>query len=186
MAIAFASHSGSVQDPAHGPARDPVAGPDRGPVQPELPIRVRPPVAPSAVSLLAQARHGFTEAGRESDPVGRFVSAYLSALRAAAAVLAARGRPHRGRARPESVWTLLESAAPELGEWAAYFAANSAKRAAAQAGVTRAVTEDSARELHRRTGEFLVVARRVVHGAEPARPVTRCDARPRVRKPRAR
>ncbi|WP_199433584.1 SAV_6107 family HEPN domain-containing protein [Qaidamihabitans albus] len=165
MSVVFASRNGSVQ--------------------PALPIELRPPAVPAAVSLLAQAGHGLAEARREADPVSRFVGSYLSALRAAAAVLAARGRPHRGRARPESVWTLLESAAPELAEWAAFFAANSAKRAAAQAGITRAVTVDSADELFLRASEFVALARRVVHGTSAAR-VSRCDVRPRARKRRER
>lgn len=128
-------------------------------------MQFRPPVAQAAVSLLRQARRGLDEAGRERDPAERFIAAYLSALRAAAAVLAARGRPHRGRARPTSVWVLLESAAPELREWAAFFVANSATQAEAQAGITRGVSTRSADDLLRQAGQFLVLASRVVHGA---------------------
>ncbi|WP_198285871.1 SAV_6107 family HEPN domain-containing protein [Saccharomonospora marina] len=150
MSVAFASR--------HGPRSR------NGSVQPALPIELRPPVASSAVALLEQARHGLAEADWESRPASGFVVAYLSALRAAAAILVARGRPHRGRAKPESVWTLLESAAPELASWASFFAANSAKHAAAQAGVTRRVNEDAAAELLRRAKEFVAIAHRAVHG----------------------
>ncbi|SFB37439.1 hypothetical protein SAMN05216266_109163 [Amycolatopsis marina] len=132
-------------------------------VQPALPMTWQPPASPAAVSLLTQAQRGLAEAVGETDPVHRFISSYLSALRAAAAVLAARGRPHRGRARPASVWVLLETEAPELGEWATYFAANSATQAAAQAGITRRVTEDLADELVQRSRQFLELARRAVH-----------------------
>ncbi|MFD2399496.1 SAV_6107 family HEPN domain-containing protein [Prauserella oleivorans] len=146
--------------------------------QPALPIELRPPAVPAAVALLTQARHGVDEASRETDPVERFIAAYLSALRAAAAVLAARGRPHRGRAKPESVWTLLESGAPELAEWAAYFAAQSARHAAAQAGVTRGVGRESAAELADRAAQFVALAGRVVHGHGDR--VGQCGARPHL------
>lgn len=133
------------------------------PAQPALPLPVRPPAGPAAVALLNEARQGLAEAEHATDPVAKFITSYLAALRAGAAVLAARGRPHRGRARPASVWVLLESAAPELAEWSTYFAANSAARAAAQAGITRRITERSAVELCHQAGLFLELADRVVH-----------------------
>ncbi len=132
--------------------------------QPALPMSLRPPAPPAAVSLYAQAKRGLTEAERETQPAERFIGAYLAALRGAAAVLEARGRPHRGRARPASGWVLLESVAPELKEWAAFFAANSATRAAAQAGITGKVTAAMADELLRAGTVFLELVRRVVHG----------------------
>ncbi|MFC3455557.1 SAV_6107 family HEPN domain-containing protein [Amycolatopsis speibonae] len=135
-----------------------------GTAQPALPMSLRPPAPPAAVSLYAQARRGLAEAERESDPAERFIGAYLAALRGAAAVLEARGRPHRGRARPASGWVLLDSVAPELKEWAAFFAANSATRAAAQAGITGKVTVELADELTRAAAVFLELVRRVVHG----------------------
>jgi hypothetical protein len=133
-------------------------------VQPGLPFPVRPPAPQAAVTLLAQAQRGLAEARAEKDPAERFISAYLSALRAGAAVLAARGRPHRGRAKPASVWTLLESAAPELKEWALYFAGHSATQAAAQSGITRGLDEAAAEELVQRGGQFVELARHLVHG----------------------
>ncbi|GLY66265.1 SAV_6107 family HEPN domain-containing protein [Amycolatopsis taiwanensis] len=135
-----------------------------GPAQPPLPFPVSPPASPSALNLLAEARRGLAEAEHAVDPAPRFIASYLAALRAGAAVLAARGRPHRGRARPASVWVLLETVAPELGEWAAFFAANSAAQAAAQAGITRRLTTRAADDLLRQTGQFLEIAGRVVHG----------------------
>ncbi|HEY2060724.1 MAG TPA: SAV_6107 family HEPN domain-containing protein [Amycolatopsis sp.] len=134
------------------------------PGQPQLPLSLRPPAPPAAVALLAQAKRGLAEAGHERDPAERFIGAYLSALRAAAAVLAARGRPGRGRSRPASGWVLLDAVAPELREWSAFFAANSATRAAAEAGITGRVTAESAADLLRATSLFLEVVRRVVHG----------------------
>jgi hypothetical protein len=132
--------------------------------QSELPMALRPPAAPVAAGLLAQARRGLAEAERETAPTERFIGAYLAALRGAAAVLAARGRPHRGRARPASTWVLLDSVAPELREWSAFFAGNSAARAAAQAGITGKVTAESAAELVHAATPFLELVRRLVHG----------------------
>ncbi|MFI5587092.1 SAV_6107 family HEPN domain-containing protein [Amycolatopsis sp. NPDC051758] len=131
---------------------------------PQLPMSLRPPALPAAAGLLAQARRGLAEAERETDAAERFIGAYLAALRGAAAVLAARGRPHRGRARPASTWVLLDSVAPELREWSAFFASNSAARAAAQAGITGKVTDESSAQLVRAATPFLELARRLVHG----------------------
>ncbi|MEU8637300.1 SAV_6107 family HEPN domain-containing protein [Amycolatopsis sp. NPDC048633] len=127
-------------------------------------MALRPPALPAAAGLLAQARRGLADAERETAPAERFIGAYLAALRGAAAVLAARGRPHRGRARPASTWVLLDSVAPELREWSAFFASNSAARAAAQAGITGKVTAESAAELVRAATPFLELVRRLVHG----------------------
>jgi hypothetical protein len=132
--------------------------------QSQLPMSLRPPASPAAAGLLAQARRGLAEAERETQPSERFIGAYLAALRGAAAVLAARGRPHRGRARPASTWVLLDSVAPELQEWSAFFASNSATRAAAQAGITGKVTAESAAGLVRAATPFLELVRRLVHG----------------------
>lgn len=130
--------------------------------QTALPMGLRSSAPPGAVSLLNQARRSLLEAEREPDTARRFTGAYLSALRAAAAVLVGRGRPHRGRSKPASVWALLEGAAPELAEWSALFAANSAMHAAAQAGVTRKVDAAGADDLCRNAGRFLVVAGREI------------------------
>ena len=142
--------------------RPPTADDERG--QSQLPMSLRPPPPPVAAGLLAQARRGLAEAERETAPAERFIGAYLAALRGAAAVLAARGRPHRGRARPASTWLLLDSVAPELQEWSAFFASNSSARAAAQAGITGKVTAESADGLVRAATPFLELVRRLVHG----------------------
>ena len=49
-------------------------------------------------------------------------------------MLAARAHPVR-QGRIRSVWTLLPTVAPSLQEWSTFFAANAAKRAAADAGL---------------------------------------------------
>ena len=120
----------------------------------------------SALGLLAQAEAGLAAAELEEDSARRFADAYLAALRAAAALLAMRGRPHRARSRPMSVWTLLSSVAPELREWAAFFASCSATRASVQAGITRAVSIRSADDLVRQAGQFLELVSRLIRGAD--------------------
>lgn len=111
-----------------------------------------------AGTLLALSRRGLVEACTASTPAERYATAHLAALRAAAAVLACRARPAGGRrSRPTSAWVLLADVAPELGEWAAFFAAGARKRAAAEAGLPSAVTEREADDLVRDAESFLDV-----------------------------
>jgi hypothetical protein len=113
-----------------------------------------------ADALLRLARHGLLEADGATVPAERYATAHLSALRAAAAVLACRARPapHTGRrSRPTSAWVLLADVAPELSEWAAFFAAGARKRAAAEAGLPHAVTAREADDLLRDAEQFLLV-----------------------------
>jgi hypothetical protein len=116
---------------------------------------------PAALDLIALARRGLVEADMVSQPAERYASAHLAALRAAAAVLAARAKPvaaRPGRARrPASAWALLTEVAPELSEWSAFFAAGAGKRAAAEAGLSRAVTAREADDLRRDAETFLAV-----------------------------
>ena len=129
-----------------------------------------PPLPPAAAQLLTQAHRALAEAEScTDDPRRRYATAHLAALRAAAAVLAARTRPEGGRRRPRSAWVLLGQVAPELAEWAAFFAAGAGKRAAAEAGLSRAVTEREADDLLRDAGAFLTVVAGCL-GQEPARP----------------
>jgi hypothetical protein len=55
---------------------------------------------------------------------------------------------------------VLTTVAPELAEWSAFFAAASATRAAAQAGVRHLVTNRDADDMVRQAGQFLILARR--------------------------
>jgi hypothetical protein len=55
---------------------------------------------------------------------------------------------------------LLAEVAPELEEWATFFAAGAGKRAAAEAGSTRAVAEREADDLVREADRFLAVVER--------------------------
>lgn len=124
----------------------------------------RHPVSPTVLNLLETARRGLVEADAEGDPGTRYICAHLAALRAAAAIVAARGEPGTGarRRRPRSVWELLPQVEPALAEWAAYFAASAAKRAAAEAGLPRAASAREAEDLLREAGTFLTVAERAL------------------------
>lgn len=84
-----------------------------------------------AVDLLAAAGEGLTAAHMARTVPGRSAGTRLAVLRAAAAVLAVRGRPATGAPRsawtprrtgPIDVWSLLPRVAPELTEWADFFA----------------------------------------------------------------
>ena len=113
---------------------------------------------PAALRLLMTSRAALREAQRAESAPERFATAHLAALRAAAAVLAARARPSDARARrPTSAWVLLTAVAPEMSEWAAYFAAGADKRAAALAGLRTAVTVREADDLMRDAGTFLAL-----------------------------
>ncbi|HSV66567.1 MAG TPA: SAV_6107 family HEPN domain-containing protein [Mycobacteriales bacterium] len=122
-----------------------------------LPLSAR--LSLSAVELVTQARRTLAEAAEQACPADRYAAAHLAALRGAAAMLAARAHPADApvRRRPTSAWVLLTSIAPELGEWAAFFAAGSRKRAAAEAGSPYAVSPRDADDLVRDVGTFLAV-----------------------------
>jgi hypothetical protein len=107
---------------------------------------------PSA-DLLAAAERGLIEATYAETAEERYVGAHLAALRSAAAVLAARAQPAKARARLRSVWSVLPAIAPELSEWAEFFAASAPKRAAAEAGL-RVVTQREADDLLRDAETF--------------------------------
>jgi hypothetical protein len=130
-----------------------------------------PPLSPAAAQLLDQASRALTEAAGCTDARERYATAHLGALRGAAAVLAARTRPEPARRRPRSAWVLLEQVAPELGEWATFFAAGAAKRAAAEAGLSRAVTDREADDLVRDVGAFLAVVEQTLGGPPRLRAV---------------
>jgi hypothetical protein len=152
----IATKAGSVRVAAASGVSGPVMPAQRGSGQ----RRPGQPV-PAALSMLKQAEEGLREAELDGDAARRFSGAHLAALRAGAAVLAVRAHP-AGRRSGRSVWQLLVVVAPELAEWAAFFAAHSATRAAAEAGITRLVSDRAADDLVRQTGQFLGVIRLLV------------------------
>jgi hypothetical protein len=105
--------------------------------------------------LIGQARLVLGEAAATVEVGERFRLAHLAALRAAAAVVAERGRPASAPRRLTSVWVLLDSVAPDLADWARYFAAGAAARAAVEAGSLHAVSAREADDQLRAAGEFL-------------------------------
>ena len=110
------------------------------------------PVA--SLELLASAVSEVEVAIVEPIPARKYVQGHLVAVRAAAAVLAARARPTAARG-PRSVWSVLPGVAPELGEWAMFFAAGAGKQAAAEAGLEQVVTAREADDLVRDAHNFL-------------------------------
>ncbi len=122
-----------------------------------------PPPSRSVVALLSASREELRSAQAAAEPAERFRSAHLAALRAAAAVLAVRARSRRS-SRPGNAWTLLASVAPELGEWAAFFAAHSAARSAVEAGVRGRVGQRDADDMVRQADLFLALVTRTVAG----------------------
>lgn len=138
---------------------------DRRPARPvaSAPHPPGPPPSRSVVTLLEAARDGLREAQRAETPAERFRLAHLSALRSAAAVLAARARTRRS-GRPTDAWTLLTAVAPEYGEWAAFFAAHSATRSAVEAGARSRVGQRDADDMVRQADLFLALVTRTVAG----------------------
>ena len=114
----------------------------------------------SALALIAQSRVVLAEATMAWDPGERFRLAHLAALRAAAAVVADRGRPAGARRRLMSVWVLLDTIAPELSDWSRYFAAGAPLRAAVEAGARHAVGRRAADDQVRSAEEFVLTIER--------------------------
>lgn len=112
-------------------------------------------------SYLFRATETLAEAIAAEDVPGRYALAHVAALQAAAALIAARTDPapvaERRRRRTWNAWVRLKQVAPELADWADFFAAGAAKRAAAEAGSIRAVTAQEADEQVRDADRFLAV-----------------------------
>jgi hypothetical protein len=148
-----------TETPREAPAQPAVV------VSPAQPAPAQPPAVVPVASrdLLAGAARELLAAGSTDDTGLRYARAHLAALRAAAAVLAARARPRGKRsARLRSAWVLLAEVAPELGEWAQFFAAGAAKRAAAEAGLRGVVSEREADDLVRDSEAFLARVARLL------------------------
>jgi HEPN superfamily protein len=133
----------------------PVGPPAGAPAPPRVPAPRPAPTPRAALGLLRQAADGLAEAHRDADPLARYPAAYLAALRAGAAVLAVRARPEPKRRGSRNVWHLLAEVAPELAEWAAFFASCSDTRAAAEAGISRLVGRREADDLLRQSEQFV-------------------------------
>ncbi|GGQ49411.1 hypothetical protein GCM10010195_00220 [Kitasatospora griseola] len=129
------------------------------------PVLRRVPASPAALELLRHAHRTLVFARGRQDPLERYATAHLAALRATAAVLAVRGRPERHPRRRHAIrpaWELLPEVAPELAEWAAYFAAGARRRAAAEAGIAGAAGPRDADDLIRNTALYLRIVERIL------------------------
>lgn len=139
----------------------------------------RPPVStdPFAVpaasfAYLERSARALSEAITVGDVGLRYAHAHMAALRATAALLAARARPdvQPKRRRPQrNAWVLLAEVAPEFAEWATFFSQGATKRHAAAAGARGAVTEREADDLVREADRFLALVEESL-GLAPHRP----------------
>ncbi len=112
------------------------------------------PLPSTAVDLLRRADGELLAAQFSSTPAETFTHAHLAALRAAAAVLAVRGRP-TGRRAPRTVWDMLAAVAPEAADWATFFAAGARLRLAVDAGRFDAVDAEHAERTLSGAEDFL-------------------------------
>lgn len=148
-----------------------------GPATDVHPVLRRATAPPAALDLLAQAHAGLDEAAVLDVPNERYATAHLAALRTAAAVLAARGRPEtnkRRRERIRSAWEVLPDIAPELTEWSALFASGARRRARAEAGIPGAASSRDADDLLRDAAMFLRLVERLLV-LQPVLPQPRRD-----------
>lgn len=128
---------------------------------------------------LQRARSSLAEAQLAPRPSDRYLAAHLAALRVVAVVLSHRAAPAIGRSksraqngrsqngrlrdgRPQNAWRMLAEVAPELAEWAAFFAATEPKRDAIRAGATSIVSAREADDLVRDAEAFLRLVERAV------------------------
>lgn len=121
----------------------------------------------SALDLLDGSQASLIEAGHAEHIGARYAGAQLAALRAAAAVLAVHGprlNGSRGVGGPRNLWELLPVVAPELHEWADFFAQCAIRRAGPGEPVTTREADDlvrSAQEFHIRVRTTLGLTRRI-------------------------
>jgi len=84
--------------------------------------------ATAVLDLLDRSRESLIDARHETTVERRYQIAHLAALRAGAAVLAARSRPSARVRGMVTVWDLVPALAPELSEWSTVFARGAARR----------------------------------------------------------
>lgn len=142
-----------------------------------------PPLSARVTDLLARSDGEVVAARSSQDPGERFVHAHLAALRAGAALVEQGGGPRR-RGAPRTVWDMVAATAPQLSDWAGWFAAAAPRRAAVESG--RWVTVDDAEaDTHLAAAEQFQDAVRAVLGVDamPERtgPAGRFDGGPVLR-----
>lgn len=115
----------------------------------------------AVLDLLDRAREGLVQACHSDTCAQRYCESHLAALRAATAVIADRSAPS-SRSRPRSVWEVLPLVAPELSEWAAFYADSGRRRGAIERGAL-VVSCREADDLVRQSECFLEVVRGLLH-----------------------
>ena len=120
-----------------------------------------PPSASTVLDLLDRSRAGLVQACRSQSAAQRYTEAHLAALRAAAALVAARTSVS-GRSRPRSGWEVLPGLAPELQEWAVFFASSGRRRLTLERG-TAMVSPREADDLVRQCETFVELVRGALH-----------------------
>jgi SAV_6107-like HEPN len=113
---------------------------------------------------LRRARSCLAEAELARRPSDRYLAAHLAALRVVAIVLTHRAPPGVSRldGRPRNAWQMLAEVAPELAEWAGFFAATEDRRDAIQAGATSIVSAREADDLVVDARAFLRLVERAI------------------------
>jgi hypothetical protein len=103
--------------------------------------------AGAALELVERARADLLEACHTRGVAERYLQSQLGAMRAAAALVSARAGGER-QSGPQSLWDLLPAVAPELTEWAEFFAVTTARtlRPGSPGRTTMAGAPVSARE----------------------------------------
>lgn len=121
--------------------------------------------AGTVLDLLERAREGLVQACHAQSSAERYTQSHLSALRAAAAVIAAHhtisGRP-QSHSGPRSVWEVLPAIAPELTEWAVFYAGSARRRGSLLRGEAY-VSAREADDLVRQSESFLEAVRGMLH-----------------------
>jgi len=118
--------------------------------------------AATTLDLLDRSREALTSGYAASVASTRYLAASLAALRAGAALVAARSAtsPGSGLASgggPHDVWALTARVAPEFTEWAQRFAAVTGQRVGVETGLVR-VTAREADDLLRDAETFVDLA----------------------------
>ncbi|MDY0812305.1 SAV_6107 family HEPN domain-containing protein [Kitasatospora purpeofusca] len=156
----------TISHPEHVTARLHSAAHRPGDATGADPVLRRLAAPPAGLDLLAEAHRTLDRArSLADDPLERYAAAHLAALRTVAAVLAVRGRPEKSERRRRAIrsaWEVLPEVAPELAEWAPYFAAGARRRAAAEAGITGAASARDADDLIRNSALFLRLVERLL------------------------
>ncbi|WP_426595343.1 SAV_6107 family HEPN domain-containing protein [Cellulomonas sp. McL0617] len=128
------------------------------------------PQSSRASELLHRADDELCAARLSSEAWELFSHAHLAALRAGAAVVAAR-TVGPGRRQLRTVWELLDAVAPEMASWSTYFADAAALRSAVDAGRFEELAPGRAEQALFWAEDFVDAARSAVRGEDAAQDV---------------